>query len=191
MKMAKHISNEHRIAMLLEEFSAPECNTLDAQRLVSDIGGILGEQIARAEDRIDALCPILRAGLPLAVGISRHLSGLDVAPIHAKRLSGRERVAIEQVGKIRSNSTLLLTDTVAATGKTLTTVAALLHSEWQDLRLLVAVAYASPEAISAVEACDLISGLWIGQVAQGVDSNGYLFPATNGDAGDKMYLEMF
>lgn len=191
MATITHICKERAFASLLEQFSAADCNTLDAQRLVVDMGELLGEGIARSGERIDALCPILRAGLPLAVGISRHLSGLDVTPIHAKRLPGRERVAIERIGSIRDESTLLLTETIAATGKTLTTVAELVHSEWRNVRLLVAVAYASPKAIAAVEMCGLVDRMWIGQVAQGVDENGYLFPATNGDAGDKLYMDMF
>jgi len=191
MATQTHICREPGFAGLLDQFSAADCNALDAQRLVVDMGDLLGEWIARSGERVDALCPILRAGLPLAVGISRHLSGLDVSPIHAKRLPGRDRVAIERIGKIRSGSTLLLTETIAATGKTLTTVADLVHSEWRDVRLLVAVAYASPKAIAAVEECGLVAGMWIGQVAHGVDEHGYLFPATNGDAGDKLYMDMF
>ncbi|GAB3380956.1 uracil phosphoribosyltransferase [Lysobacter fragariae] len=186
-----HLVDIPEIATTLEEFSSPDCNQLNAQRLIADMGSTLGQRIRSQSVAFDYLCPILRAGLPLAVGISRHFPEVAVAPIHAKRLTNAQTIAVERIAAIRDDSTLLLVDTIAATGGTLATLGRLLKEEWEGLRLLAAVGYASPEALGRLEGSGVFDTIWVGRVADGVDAQGYLFPATNGDAGDKMFRGMF
>lgn len=189
--MHTHLVDIPEITTALEEFSAPDCNPLSAQRLIADMGAGLGARIRSHAASFDYLCPILRAGLPLAVGISRHFPDVEVAPIHAKRLTSTQTIAVERIASIRNDSSLLLVDTILATGGTLTTLGRLLKEEWEGLRLLAAVGYASPEALQKLESSGLFDTIWVGRVADGVDAQGYLFPATHGDAGDKMFAGMF
>lgn len=189
--MQTHLVDVPEIATALAAFSAPDCNQLSAQRLIADMGATLGERIRRQAVGFDFLCPVLRAGLPLAVGISRHFPDAEVAPIHARRLASTQTIAVERMAAIRNGATLLLADTIAATGGTLATLGRLLREEWEGVRLLAAVGYASPEALARLEGTGVFDSIWVGHVADGVDAQGYLFPATNGDAGDKMFRDMF
>ena len=189
--MQTHLVDVPEIAKALEEFSAPDCNPLNAQRLIADMGASLGQRLRSESVQFDYLCPILRAGLPLAVGLSRHFPYVEVAPIHARREFNTQTIAVERIAAIRDGSTLLLVDTIAATGGTLVTLGRLLKQEWEGLRLLVAVGYASPTALERLESSDVFDSTWVGRIADGVDAQGYLFPATHGDAGDKMFRGMF
>jgi uracil phosphoribosyltransferase len=179
------------IAALLTEFSAPNCNPLDAQRLAADMGERAGEHLVRNGVGIDTLCPILRAGLPFAVGISRHYPGAHVAAIHARRLGGRDRVAIERMGPLRDGATILLIDTIGATGSTLVAVSGAIREDYPRMRILAISAYASPTAVERVLACGTVDDYIVGRLADGVDADGYLYPPTHGDAGDKLYADMF
>lgn len=179
------------IAALLSEFSAPDCNPLDAQRLAIDMGERAGAHLLRNGIVVDALCPILRAGLPFAVGISRYYPGAHVAAIHARRLRGRDRVAIERMGPLRDGTTVLLIDTIGATGSTLVAVSGAIREDYQRMRILAISAYASPMAVERVLACGTVDDYIVGRLADGVDTDGYLYPPTHGDAGDKLYADMF
>lgn len=189
--MHTHVVGTPELVMALEKFSAPECGQLSAQHLVADIGSILGKRIKSQSTRLDYLCPILRAGLPLAVGISRHFPEVKVAFIHAKRLANTKMIAVERIASIRNNSALLLVDTIAATGSTLATLGRLLKEEWKALQLFAAVGYASHEALEKLRKSRAFASTWVGCLANGVDAKGYLFPSTNGDAGDKMFRGIF
>ena len=189
--MQKHVVDIDEIGRALDEFSTPGCSPLSAQRLAVDMGRALGQAIRHHGIEPDYLCPVLRAGLPLAVGLSNHYPQAQVAPIHASRLGVSNAIAIERVAPIRSGSTLLLVDTIAATGSTLVALGRMLKAEWEHLRLLVAIGYASPEALQRLADSGHFEAAWLGRVADGVDAQGYLFPATHGDAGDKMFAGMF
>lgn len=185
--MLTDMDHHPRVRTLIDEFSAPDCNPLVAQYVIGELGRTLGERIRDTGADVDVVCPILRAGLPFAVGLGTRFPRARVAPIHARRHIGTGTVAVERVADVHDGDALLLVDTIAATGRTLVTLGRLLSSEWSGLTLQVAIGYASPEALEVVSRSGFYERVWVARIAGGVDAAGYLFPATNGDAGDKMF----
>jgi 4a-hydroxytetrahydrobiopterin dehydratase len=178
------------VSRLIERFSAVDCRTVHAQRIVADIGDVMGREVVPAIRAVECVCPILRAGLPLAVGVSRHCEHASIVAVRARR--GPSGVQVGRIDSIGGRSVLLV-DTIAATGSTAVHVLDALAAADPGLAITAMFAYASPEAIARITAhrSPILGELWIGHMADTVDAHGYLVPYTNGDAGDKLYGDWF
>ena len=140
------------------------------------------------------LCSVLRAGLPLHQGMLNYFDGAENAFISAYRHHRGDEDAFEVIVRYfaapdLNGKTLVLTDPMLATGKTLENVLNALkgHGAPEQIHILSVIgSKAGIEHIKKVfpdRTC-----LWIAAIDEKLNSKGYIIPGI-GDAGDLAFGE--
>jgi uracil phosphoribosyltransferase len=139
-------------------------------------------------DRL-VLCSVLRAGLPLHQGLLNYFDRAENAFISAFRDHPEGSNSFEVVVKYFAapdlkDKTLILTDPMLATGKTLQNVfkALLTHGEPKQIHIVSVIG--SEQGVAHIsEIFPDNTHLWIASIDAGLSSKGYIVPGL-GDAGD-------
>ncbi len=140
------------------------------------------------------LCSVLRAGLPLHQGMLNYFDGAENAFISAYRHHRGDEDAFEVIinyfaAPSLAGKTLVLTDPMLATGKTLENVLKALkgHGKPKQIHILSVIG-----ASKGIEHIKTIfpenTHLWIAAIDEELNKRGYILPGI-GDAGDLAFGE--
>lgn len=140
------------------------------------------------------LCSVLRAGLPLHQGMLNYFDGAENAFISAYRHHRGDEDAFEVIVKYFAapalgGKTLVLTDPMLATGKTLENVLKALkgHGEPNQIHILSVIG-----SVSGIDHIKKVfpenTHLWIAAIDPELNTKGYILPGI-GDAGDLAFGE--
>jgi uracil phosphoribosyltransferase len=152
----------------------------------------LGTKAMAVPDNPLVLCSVLRAGLPLHQGMLNYFDGAENAFISAYRRHEEGSDDFEVIVKYFAapaldGKTLVLTDPMLATGKTLENVLKALsaHGEPAQIHIISVIgSQAGVERVSRVFPEQ--TQLWIAAIDDVLDTRGYIIPGL-GDAGDLAY----
>ncbi|MBT8320692.1 MAG: uracil phosphoribosyltransferase [Eudoraea sp.] len=135
------------------------------------------------------LCSVLRAGLPLHQGLLNYFDGAENAFISAYRHHPNGKDEFEVIVKYFAapalgGKTLVLTDPMLATGKTLENVLKSLKTHGEPKSIHIISVIGSSEGIDYVASVFPESTqLWIAAIDDELTAKGYIIPGL-GDAGD-------
>ena len=135
------------------------------------------------------LCSVLRAGLPLHQGLLNYFDSAENAFISAYRHHPDGKDDFEVIVKyfaapILGGKTLILTDPMLATGKTLDNVYKALQTHGEPAQIHIISVIGSKEGVEYIkEIFPPDTHLWIAAVDDELTSKGYIIPGL-GDAGD-------
>lgn len=135
------------------------------------------------------LCSVLRAGLPLHQGLLNYFDGAENAFISAYRHHPNGKDEFEVIVKYFAapalgGKTLVLTDPMLATGKTLENVLKSLKTHGDPKSIHIISVIGSSEGIDYVASVfPDNTQLWIAAIDDELTSKGYIIPGL-GDAGD-------
>ncbi len=135
------------------------------------------------------LCSVLRAGLPLHHGLLNYFDRAENAFISAYRHHPGGGDAFEVIVKYFAapaldGKTLVLTDPMLATGKTLENVLAALKAHGEPSQIHILSVIGSKKGIAHIrEVFPEKTHLWIAAVDDTLSAKGYIIPGL-GDAGD-------
>ncbi|MDX1767280.1 MAG: uracil phosphoribosyltransferase [Arenibacter troitsensis] len=135
------------------------------------------------------LCSVLRAGLPLHQGLLNYFDNAENAFISAYRHHRGDEDAFEVIVKYFAapsleNKTLLLTDPMLATGKTLENVLNALKNHGKPKQIHIISVIGSHSGIDHIKTVfPKNTQLWIAAIDTQLNSKGYIVPGI-GDAGD-------
>lgn len=135
------------------------------------------------------LCSVLRAGLPLHQGLLNYFDNAENAFISAYRHHRGDEDAFEVIVKYFAapsleNKTLLLTDPMLATGKTLENVLNALKNHGKPKQIHIISVIGSQSGIDHIKTVfPKNTQLWIAAIDTQLNSKGYIVPGI-GDAGD-------
>lgn len=138
------------------------------------------------------LCTILRAGLPLHQGFMNVFDQSPSAFVTAYRKVKKSGSFIIQIEHISTpdldGKTLILIDTMLATGQSVVQVCKELLGQYQLTALHIAAVIASTEGVEHVRANLPMANLWIGAIDEEMTTKSYIVPGL-GDAGDLAFGE--
>lgn len=146
------------------------------------------KEISLPENRL-VLCSVLRAGLPLHQGMLNYFDGAENAFISAYRHHRGDEDAFEVIVKYFAapslgGKTLVLTDPMLATGKTLENVFATLKEYGEPHQIHIISVIGSKPGIEHIKAVfPKSTHLWIAAIDDKLNDRGYILPGI-GDAGD-------
>ena len=149
----------------------------------------LGSTSIRTPENEIVLCSVLRAGLPLHHGLLNYFDRAENAFISAYRHHPEGSDAFEVIVKYfaapdLNNKTLILTDPMLATGKTLENVYAALLSHGTPKQIHIVSVIGSVPGVAYVKAIfPSNTHLWIAAIDEELTPKGYIVPGL-GDAGD-------
>lgn len=135
------------------------------------------------------LCSVLRAGLPLHQGLLNYFDSAENAFISAYRHHPDGGDDFEVIVKyfaapVLGGKTLILTDPMLATGKTLENVYHSLQSHGEPKQIHIISVIGSRDGVAYIrEIFPADTRLWIAAVDDELTSKGYIIPGL-GDAGD-------
>ena len=135
------------------------------------------------------LCSVLRAGLPLHQGLLNYFDNAENAFISAYRHHRGDEDAFEVIVKYFAapsleNKTLVLTDPMLATGKTLENVLNALKDHGKPKQIHIISVIGSQSGIDHIKTVfPKNTQLWIAAIDTQLNSKGYIIPGI-GDAGD-------
>ncbi len=135
------------------------------------------------------LCSVLRAGLPLHQGLLNYFDKAENAFISAYRHHPEGKDGFEVIVKYFAapalgGKTLILTDPMLATGKTLENVLKALKTHGEPKKIHIISVIGSREGIGYVEKVfPENTQLWIAAIDDELTTKGYIIPGL-GDAGD-------
>jgi uracil phosphoribosyltransferase len=135
------------------------------------------------------LCSVLRAGLPLHQGLLNYFDRAENAFISAYRHHPGGGDAFEVVVKYFAapnldGKTLVLTDPMLATGRTLENVLGVLKSHGEPEQIQIISVIGSAKGVAYIEEVfPENTHLWIGAIDEELTGRGYIIPGL-GDAGD-------
>ena len=135
------------------------------------------------------LCSVLRAGLPLHQGLLNYFDKAENAFISAYRHHPQGSDEFEVIVKYFAspsliNKTLVLTDPMLATGKTLENTFNALKSHGIPKQIHIISVIGSKEGVNYVEKIfPKDTHLWIATIDEKLNNKGYIIPGI-GDAGD-------
>jgi len=135
------------------------------------------------------LCSVLRAGLPLHQGLLNFFDKAENAFISAYRHHRDNQDAFEVIVKYfaspsLTNKTLILTDPMLATGKTLENVLNALKDHGTPKQIHIVSVIGSQQGIDYVKTVfSENTHLWIAAIDDKLNNKGYIVPGL-GDAGD-------
>ena len=138
------------------------------------------------------LCSVLRAGLPLHQGLLNYFDKSENAFISAYRHHRDNQDAFEIIVKYLAapaltNKTLVLTDPMLATGKTLENVYSALIKHGIPKQIHIVSVIGSKSGVEYVKTIfPENTHLWIATIDDKLSSKGYIIPGL-GDAGDLSY----
>ncbi len=147
----------------------------------------LGDKIMQIPVGEVVLLTILRAGLPFMDGFQRIFSQADVGFIGAYRVEGKAELTIE-AGYIAApqldGKSVILVDTMLATGKSLTETLRLIKNYGEPEHLHLASVIAAPEGIRHLtESISQPASIWTFAIDEKLNEDYYIVPGL-GDAGD-------
>lgn len=183
------------------------------RRNIERIGEILGYELSKAlnyksqliktplgskemslpNDKL-VLCSVLRAGLPLHQGLLNYFDEAENAFISAYRHHRGDEDAFEVIvnyfaAPSLKNKTLVLTDPMLATGKTLENVLKALKKHGTPRQIHIISVIGSSVGIEHItEVFPENTQLWIAAIDTQLNNKGYIIPGI-GDAGDLAYGE--
>ncbi len=140
------------------------------------------------------LCSVLRAGLPLHQGMLNYFDGAENAFILAYRHHRGDEDAFEVIVKYfaapsMKGKTLILTDPMLATGKTLENVLNSLKGHGEPKQIHILSVIGSKDGIAHIKKIfPENTHLWIAAIDEKLNSKGYILPGI-GDAGDLAFGE--
>ncbi|MCK0146641.1 uracil phosphoribosyltransferase [Arenibacter sp. F26102] len=140
------------------------------------------------------LCSVLRAGLPLHQGLLNYFDNAENAFISAFRHHRGDEDAFEVIVKYFAapsleNKTLVLTDPMLATGKTLENVLKALKDHGKPKQIHIVSVIGSQSGIDHIrEVFPENTQLWIAAIDLELNNKGYIIPGI-GDAGDLAFGE--
>ncbi len=152
----------------------------------------LGSKNTSLPDTDLVLCSILRAGLPLHLGILNFFDTAENAFISAYRHHPNDSDDFEVIVKYLAspsieNKTLILADPMLATGKTLENVLKALKGHGTPKQIHIVAVIGSEHGVSFVNRIfPENTHLWIATVDEKLNDRGYIVPGL-GDAGDLSY----
>lgn len=150
----------------------------------------LGEAQTQLLAEQPVLATIIRAGLPLHQGLLNVFDGADNAFIAAYRKtkkSGEFEIYKEyQSTPDLTGRTVIMSDPMLATGRSMVLVCRDLLSTYKIKHLHIVSAIASEEGVEHVRAFLPEASLWMGAVDDELTSKAYIVPGL-GDAGDLAY----
>jgi uracil phosphoribosyltransferase len=183
------------------------------RRNIERVGEVLGYELSKslnsnsqeiqtpfgpAEIRVPSdsvvICSVLRAGLPLHQGILNYFDRAENAFISAYRKHPKGSDEFEVIVNYMAapdltGKTLILSDPMLATGKTLENVLSALRKHGEPAQIHVVSVIGSRKGIAHVEAVFPESvQLWIATIDESLNSRGYILPGL-GDAGDLAFGE--
>ena len=135
------------------------------------------------------LCSVLRAGLPLHQGLLNYFDAAENAFISAYRHHPNDGDEFEVIVKyfaapVLGGKTLVLTDPMLATGKTLENVFQSLKSHGEPSQIHIISVIGSQHGVSYInDVFPKDTHLWIAAIDDELTSKGYIIPGL-GDAGD-------
>ncbi|MEQ3654290.1 MAG: uracil phosphoribosyltransferase [Dokdonia sp.] len=138
------------------------------------------------------LCSVLRAGLPLHQGLLNRFDTADNAFISAYRTHPEQGNDFEVVVRYfaapdLSHKTLVLTDPMLATGKTLENVYQALSDHGTPTQIHIIAVIGSRQGVDYINRIfPEDTHLWIAAVDEELNNKGYIVPGL-GDAGDLCY----
>jgi uracil phosphoribosyltransferase len=134
-------------------------------------------------------CSVLRAGLPLHIGIINYFDKAENAFISAYRYHRDDGDAFEVIVNYMAapsleNKILVLTDPMLATGKTLENVLSAISKYGKPRQIHIISVIGSNTGVTHVEKIfPMDTHLWIATVDEKLNKKGYIIPGL-GDAGD-------
>ena len=148
-----------------------------------------GERVVSLPKNEMVLCAVLRAGLPLHQGILNYFDHAENGFISAFRHHEEGRDDFEVIVKYLAapslaGKTLVLSDPMLATGRTLENVLKALERHGTPSQIHIISVIGSQEGINHIEkVMPSNTHLWIAAVDDTLSSRGYILPGL-GDAGD-------
>ncbi len=152
----------------------------------------LGTKQMRLPQKDVILCSVLRAGLPLHQGLLNFFDGAENAFISAYRNHPNESDEFEVIVKYFAapslkGKTLILTDPMLATGRTLENVLDALKDHGTPAQIHIISVIGSRQGVAYVqEVFPDNTHLWISAIDDALSAKGYILPGL-GDAGDLSY----
>ncbi|MBD0851741.1 uracil phosphoribosyltransferase [Maribacter arenosus] len=149
------------------------------------------KDIALPIDKL-VLCSVLRAGLPLHQGLLNYFDRAENAFISAYRHHPNGGDDFEVIVKYFAapslgNKTLVLTDPMLATGRTLENVLKVLKTHGQPKQIHIISVIGSKEGVAYIKKVfPEGTHLWIAAIDDELTGKGYIIPGI-GDAGDLSY----
>ncbi len=135
------------------------------------------------------LCSVLRAGLPLHQGLLNYFDSAENAFISAYRHHPEGSDEFEVIVKyfaapVLGGKTLILTDPMLATGKTLENVSKALQTHGQPRQIHIISVIGSKHGVEYItDIFPANTHLWIAAIDDELTTKGYIIPGL-GDAGD-------
>lgn len=151
------------------------------------------KEISLPTDKL-VLCSVLRAGLPLHQGMLNYFDGAENAFISAYRHHRGDEDAFEVIVKYfaapsLTGKTLVLTDPMLATGKTLENVLNSLKEHGEPKQVHILSVIGSKVGIEHIKKVfPENTHLWIAAIDEKLSNRGYILPGI-GDAGDLAFGE--
>lgn len=147
----------------------------------------LAETTSNVLDEQPVIATILRAGIPLQIGVSKVFGQADLAYISAYRKQERKdhpEIVVEYIATpALDDRILILTDPMIATGESLSAVFHSFAKYGKPKKVYIAAVIGSEQGVKHVleeiPDCELI----IGAIDPELNDNGYIVPGL-GDAGD-------
>ena len=150
----------------------------------------LGETTINLLTQQPVLATIIRAGLPLHQGLLNifdHADSAFIATYRKTKKSGEFEINYEyQTTPDLNGRTVILSDAMLATGRSMVLVAKELLAQYKIKNLHIVSAIASEEGLEHVKAFLPNATFWIGAVDAELTSKAYIVPGL-GDAGDLAY----
>lgn len=147
----------------------------------------LGFADGKAMEEQPVIGTVLRAGIPLQHGVNQLFNQADLAYISAYRHQISEHEFEIKVEYLASpsieNRTLILTDPMLATGKSLVLTYEQFLKQGNPKAIHLVSVIGSEEGVEYVKKHIPNATLWIGCIDKTLDQNGYIVPGL-GDAGD-------
>ena len=156
---------------------------------VSTVQTPFGQKTMSLPNNNLVLCSVLRAGLPLHQGLLNYFDRAENAFISAYRHHPEGKDAFEVIVKYFAapalgGKTLVLTDPMLATGKTLENVLKALKTHGEPSKIHIISVIGSLEGINYVQQVfPENTQLWIAAIDEELTTKGYIIPGL-GDAGD-------
>lgn len=174
---------------LLNNFMQRYCARTQAQAIVAKLTTILMEKFFKYNNDDMVLMPILRAGMAMWTSANHFFNSPESIFITCRKNKGTNKVtATAQLQNPIKAKSILILDTVAATGDTLCHVVAQLAKHLiPNQNIEIATCFASPAAINKIRSSSVVNKLSTVFTMKGVDAQGYLIPNLGGDVGDKLY----
>ncbi len=147
----------------------------------------LSKKVMNIPDPEIVLLTILRAGLPFLGGFQNIFDKADTGFIGSYRVEGTSEIRIQRdymAAPSLAGKTVILTDTMLATGRSLADAVATLIRHGQPTHLHLASVISAPEGIQYLkEKIKTPSTLWVFAIDDKLSPNFYIVPGL-GDAGD-------